>query len=253
MLNNQKFINLITVGLLLIGAEPTIAQSMVNNSASIDRSITHVSFEPPSDDKKPDNTSGAGSRQDQQCPQDSAPATPADTPSDKSSLMALVPTTNYGLTLTERPTFWVYLPETSAKQVVLSIREEGINHHSQTFFPITGEPGLLGIKPLDDSPPLDVGKSYQWAVVLVCGERPGPNDPALASWVRRIAPSKPMNQETALEQAVWYGEQGIWYDALTALAQARRAQPDNKDLADIWAGFLKSAGLEAIATEPLRF
>lgn len=101
--------------------------------------------------------------------------------------MALVPTTNYGWTLEERPTFWVYLPQTSAKQVVLSLKEEGIQHHSQTFLPITGALGIIGIKPSDESPALEVGKNYQWAVVLVCGERPSPNDPAIASVVRRVA------------------------------------------------------------------
>ncbi len=171
--------------------------------------------------------------------------------------MALVPTTNYGWTLKERPTFWVYLPQTSAKLVVLSLKEEGIQHHSQTFLPITGAPGVIGIKPSDESPALEVGKNYQWAVVLVCGERPSPNDPAIASWVSRVASPRLHNtkqyQKTGLEQAVWYSDRGIWYDALTVLAQAKRSQPYNNTLVDRWANFLKSAGLGAIATESLRY
>lgn len=255
MLNNQKLLNLIAVGLLLVGGESAIAQSTGNSSDAKKDSITQVLFKPPADDKKPDNTSGAGSRHDWQCPQDSGSHATTDTPSNKPSLMALVPITNYGLTLAERPTFWVYLPKTSAKQVVLSLREEGTRHHSQTFLPITGEPGAIGIKLSDNSPPLEVNKNYQWAVVLVCGEKPGPNDPAIASWVRRIAAPEPHNsnlyQKTALEQAYWYGKQGIWYDAVTALAQERRSQPANKALAGIWANFLKQAGLKAIPTETL--
>jgi hypothetical protein len=167
--------------------------------------------------------------------------------------MALVPTTNRGLTLAARPTFWIYLPATTAKQVVLSLREEGTKHHSQTFFPITRTSGIISLQPSEDSFPLEVGKTYQWAVVLICGERPNPNDPAIASWVRRVARTQPTNQGTALARAAWYGEQGVWYDALDSLAEARRSQSNNQSLIVIWTDFLNSVGLKAIATEPLQF
>lgn len=254
MLTNQYLLYLITVGLLLVKTEPLIAQSISHGSANIDGMNAQVYFKPPPDDKKPDKTLGAGSRQGGQCPQDSTPVTTADTLSNKPPLMALIPTANYGLTLAERPTFLVYVPKTSAKQVVLSLREEGTLHHSQTLLPITETPGVISVKPSDNSPPLKVGKNYQWALVLVCGERPGPNDPAIASWVKRVAPLQPqLNLKTALEQAKWYGEQGIWYDAVAALAQARQSQLHNNAMKGIWVDFLKSTGLGAIATEPLQF
>ncbi len=248
VLNKQRLLNLMTIGLLLLGTAPTIAQPTTNRLAKTDRTLIRVLFKPPPKDKKPERTEGAGSRNDRQCPQDAIIAT-TNTP----SLIALVPTTNTGLILAERPTFFVYLAKTSARQVVLSIREQGTTHHSQTFVPITGESGIISLKPNQDSPPLEVGKIYQWAVVLVCGKRPNPNSPAIVSWVRRVALKKPQPQGKALEQAAWYGEQGIWYDALESLARAQRAQPDNNELHRIWAEFLNSEGLGAIATEPLRF
>lgn len=243
----QQLMHLIAAGILLIGAESAIAQSTATRSANADSSNLQVLFIPPPDDKKPEETSGAGSRRDRQCPQDAATAA-ANAPSNQ--LTSLVPATNSGLTLAERPTFWVYLPKTSAKQAVLSLKE-GDRHHSQTLVPITGEPGVIGIKLSDDSPALQVGKTYQWAVVLVCGDRPGPNDPAAVASVRRVVP-QPQGFNEPLEQANWYGQQGIWYDALTALAQARRSQPHNSALVTTWANFLKSQGLEAIANQPLR-
>lgn len=243
----QQLSWLIAAGILLFGAEAAIAQSTatrpVNNNSNL-----QVLFVPPPDDKKPEETSGAGSRREQQCPQASA-LTTASAPSNQ--LTSLVPATNSGLTLAERPTFWVYLPKTSAKQAVLSLKV-GDRHHSQTVVPITGEPGVIGIKPSDDSPALQVGKTYQWALVLVCGERPGPNDPAVVASVRRVALPQPPGFNEPLAQANWYGQQGIWYDALTAMAQAQRSQPYNQALATNWANFLKSQGLEAIANQPLR-
>ena len=164
-------------------------------------------------------------------------------------MIPLVPPSNFGLTTAEHPSFSIYLPQTSAKQIVLSIREEGTKHHSQTFIPITGESGIISIKPSPTSTPLEVGKTYQWAVVLVCGERPSPNDPAIAAWVRRIALSEPRKETTLLEQAAWYGEQGIWYDALTSLIQVKRSQPNNQTLINIWTEFLESGGLQATSVE----
>jgi hypothetical protein len=171
--------------------------------------------------------------------------------------MALVPPNNYGLTVAGRPTFFIALPKTSARQIVLSIWENGTRHHSQTFIPIEDRSGIIKIQPSPDSPPLEIGKRYQWAVVVVCGERPNPNDPAIVSWVRRIDPPQPLprqiQQENALAQAIWYGEQGLWYDTLTALIQAKRSQPDSQVMSDIWANFLSSVGLGDVSTEPLLF
>lgn len=254
MLNKQRLLNLMTLGLLLIGTAPTFAQSTANPSARSDRKLTRVLFKPPPDDKKPDQTAEAGSRHGVQCLQDTTSPTMADTSSSHSILMPLVPMTNFGLTITERPKLWIYLPETSARQVVLSIREEGTIHHSKTFIPITGESGIISLQPKPDSSSLEMGKTYKLSVVLVCGAKPSPNDPALDTWVRRIDQrSEPINQVSALEQASWYGEQGIWYDALNSLIQARQSQPQNQDLIDIWATFLESVGLKAIANEPVQF
>jgi hypothetical protein len=247
MLNNRYFFSLIIVGLLLVGTKSTIAQTPSKNPAKIESAISRISFKPPSDDKQPDRTTGAGARGGQ-CPKDAIVSTVSTPP-----LMALVPTTNAGLTLAQRPTFWVYLPDTSAKQVVLSIKEEGTQQHSQTFFSIAGKSGIISLKPSDNSPPLEVGKTYQWAVVLICGERPNPNDPAIVSWIRRVASSQPTDVEPPLMQAAWYGERGIWYDTLNSLAEAKRTEADDKALTDIWTEFLKSAGLGEIATEPLQF
>ncbi len=251
---NQPLLNLMTVGLLLLSTAPTMAQSAANRSAEPDSTLSRVLFRPPQDNKKPEGrTAGGGSRHDGQCLHDAPVANRANSPSNHSSLMLLVPSTNFGLTKAERPKLWIDLPETSARQLVLSIREEGITHHSKTFIPIKGESGLVNLQPSPDSPSLEVGKTYKWSVVLVCGEKPSPNDPALETWVRRVDSPEPLDQASALEQAAWYGEQGIWYEALNFLLQARRAQPDNQELLVIWKKFLESGGLNEIATEPLQF
>lgn len=248
---------LLSVGILVLPlAEiiPIFAQTSIEGKNQIptrpsdkaQNPVSQVLFKP-SGSGNPPPTRGAGSRNDRHCSQDIAP--------QPLVLTALVPSNQLGLTWAERPTVWIYLPKTSARQMVLSVKLEGSRQLFQRFLPITGEPGILGIPFAENSPPLEVGKSYQWAVVLICGDRPSPNDPFVTAWVQRVAPSHPLkNQQSVLERAVRYGEQGVWYDALTALAAARRSQPTDPALAKIWADFLAqpSVNLEAFAIAPLR-
>lgn len=229
---------------------PVFAQGSVQvprHNATEDHSpISQVLFKP-SGGGKPPTTRGAGSRSDRRCPQDIT--------TQSISLTALVPPNQSGLTWVEHPTVWVYLPKTSARQIVLSVKAEGAQQHSQRFLSITGEPAILGIPFDHNAPPLEVGKSYQWAVVLVCGDRPSPNDPFVTAWVQRVIPSKPFSEQpSALDRVVQYGAQGVWYDALTTLAEMRRSRPTDPTLAKLWTDFLTqpSVGLGAIAKEPLR-
>jgi hypothetical protein len=234
---------------------PTLAQGSVlvpgHKATEARNPISQVLFKP-SGGGKPPTTRGAGSRNDRLCPQDAA-RNPDHLAARPQPLMALVPPEQFGLTWAEHPTVWVYLPKTSARQMALSVRAER-QPFAQRFLPITGEPGIVGISLPENLPPLEVGKSYQWAVVLVCGDRPSPNDPFVTAWVQRVLPTQETRSRDLLKQAQIFGQQGIWYDALTTLAAVVRSQSNNSALTEIWTDFLgqPSVGLEAIAKEPLR-
>jgi Domain of Unknown Function (DUF928) len=253
MLSQRYFSYLLALGLLLVGTRVAVAGTSfsANIIARAKVSATKVLYKPSSKDRRPLRTVGAGSRGGQ-CPQDLAEAPVSSGVSNALPLMALVPPDNAGLTESDRPTFWMYLPETSAKQVVLSLQTENASAHSQWFLPMPSTPGVVSLQLPADAPPLKVGQTYQWAVVLVCGDRPGPNDLAIAAWVTRVAPSPSISQGTVLDRASGYGEQGLWYDMLTALGQELRSKSTPSDLTDVWANVLKSEGLETVALEPLQ-
>ncbi|NJM76353.1 MAG: DUF928 domain-containing protein [Acaryochloridaceae cyanobacterium RU_4_10] len=253
----RPFFKLMTVGLLLIFSQTTLAAPLPSKTAvKKNRVITRVIFRPPLSNKRPDRTTGAGTRDSRRCQKSTPSTTGKNLP-----LMALVPMQQSGgLTLSERPTFWVYLPENSAKQVVLNIQEQEetlqgdrseppLKPHSQTFFTINGASGLMGLTPSETSPPFKIGKTYKWAMVLVC-EKVHPDNPVVTAWVQRVAPVGFLKPGPALAQASWYGEQGLWYDTLTALAQTKLAQ--TPDLPQVWDEFLKSGGLEPIPMDAAR-
>ena len=218
---------------------------------SIKKAIAHdhvsILFQPPPEDEQPEETEGAASRQTKRCAADSQLS--QSSVSQALKLTAIAPQGNYGLTTLERPDLWIYLPETSAKQVILSIKKEGKTPHWQQSIELTGEAGVTGIKLADDAPALETGSNYQWAVILVCNERPDPNDPVVTSWIRRVVSKNSQSSPTsALEQVSIYAKEGIWYDALNLLISSKSSQANWQDL---WREYLESAGLDKITDLPV--
>ena len=243
--HNWTLISFLTLGSYLGSLLTLVALANVN---------TLVLFQPPPKEEQPESTQGAASRQNQECPQDFLVSQPQES-SDKYqlNLTAIVPDSNYGLTVTNRPNFWVYLPKTSAQQAILSIKEEGIDPYWQQSVSLTGKVGIMGIKLSNNAPALETGKNYRWAVILVCGNRPNPNDPVVAAWIKRVDKSNTKGSlpiaPTSLEKAAWYAQNGIWYDALNILIEAKKSSLDNWN--DIWMKYLQSGGLDKIANEPI--
>ena len=241
---NRPILKKLNYRLILIVAM-TIASLNIKNAIAHD----HVSilFQPPPEDEQPEKTEGAASRQTNRCTADSQLSQP--TVSQGLKLTAIAPQGNYGLTTSERPDLWVYLPETSAKQAILSIRKEGKTTHWQQSVELKPETGITSIKLAENAPALEIGSNYQWAVILVCGDRPNPNDPVVTSWIKRVAETN--NQPLSgseLEQISAYARQGIWYDALNLLISSKASQ-DN--WSHLWSEYLESAGLNTVADLPI--
>jgi Domain of Unknown Function (DUF928) len=236
---NKSWLSLLTVGLCLVLATPTFTFA----GTPTNRSNRRIIFRPPPNDRKPDGAIGAGSRGTGECFTDS---------NARTFLEALVPPESIALTSAERPAFWVYIPPNTASKMALSLVEEGGTPRSPIFYPVPELGGFVRLQAPLDTPPLEVGKTYRWAVVLLCGDRPNPNDAAVTGLVHRVdLPAPPGG--TTWERAYWYSERGIWHDALEALILAWRENPDERDLGTLWTDFLRSAGLESLAARTRPF
>lgn len=205
-----------------------------------------LTFKPPGD-QAPKQSTGGASRDGGKCFSKATKTSASVTP--------LIPTTNLGLSVAERPTFFVYVPPSGAKKVFFSLQEEDTTHHYQTTFLLPDKPGVISFKLPDAAPALQLGKNYKWSLVFVCDSELEPDSPGVSGWIRRVKPNTSLvNQRKmgdSLESASNLASAGIWYDTLSTLAQLRRSQPANQTVTASWEELLKSVGLDAIATEPL--
>lgn len=211
---------------------------------------THAFEQPPLDQGAPRRTKPAGDRGP--CPVVQKPLT------------ALVPITKesdgaqlrWGLTTKEHPTFWFYVPYElkSIGSAKFSLRNEAGSEIYHTPVTLTRSPGVISISLPPTAAGLEINKWYQsyLFIDISCA----PNTPTkkhfAEAWVKREAlppalKSELDKQTTLLQRARFYAKHGIWYEALTTLAELRHT--NSKD--DEWTKLLQSVELEAIASEPI--
>jgi Domain of Unknown Function (DUF928) len=251
MARNSKLI----IRYALFGMALLIAVSSVPvwNTASYAK--TKVTFRPPGT-PAPRSTTGGASRDSNMCG--------FSTNNNSSNLVTpLLPDTNIGLTTTERPNIFVYIPQTIAKKAFFSVQDDTANHYYQTTIDLPEKPGVMEIKLPDSAPKLKTNKNYKWSLAMICGESLEPDSPLVSGWIRRVEKNHNLsnqlsNQQTnqassknSLESVSKLASNGLWYDSLSALAQLRREQPSNQTLVDSWQELLTSADLNKIAKEPL--
>jgi len=177
--------------------------------------------------------------------------------SNQLSLTALVPKNNIGRTVSDYPTFFFYLPQTDAELGEFILEDESGNQIYQQDLTIKNLSGVIGVSiPANTNvPPLEVGKDYTWKFTVVCDPEDRSSDQLESGVIRRVELSADILSE--LEKAdprqktFIYAQNGIWQDALSTLAAARRANPNDTDLAADWESLLDSVTLGEIAKEPI--
>ncbi|GJD18985.1 hypothetical protein RIVM261_039410 [Rivularia sp. IAM M-261] len=223
----------LTLGFLLSLLAPGLSVRAIEKPKYNSNIDNQIHFNPPTGGDPPD-TSGAGSRDPDQlrC-----------SPTEE-MIKSLMPKTNYGLSLQKHPSIYIYLPQTSAKKVVLAFQDETEQYHETVSLPIvtTDNYRFVSFQLPADRPPLTPGKYYKWKLTVVCKEIPDVEDPTLEGWVKHVELSSVNNQlgKDVVAQAQWYAQNGYWYDLLAVLDQAVRTNPENTRLASLWHNLLKN-------------
>jgi hypothetical protein len=168
-------------------------------------------------------------------------------------MMALTPQSLYGTTLSDRPTFMVYVPASDAREIVFSIKDGDDNMHYQMRVPVSGEAGMVSITLPAEAPALEVGKNYHWYSAILVDGSLSPSTPFVDAWIQRIEATPELKQALAgseLQDAEALAKHGVWYDSLATLAQLRSADPSSEAIASNWAELLNSVDLADMVTAP---
>lgn len=175
----------------------------------------------------------------------------------KIKLTALVPENQIGRTVSEYPLFFFYLPKSDAQLAEFFLQDEKENLIYQTTLKINNSPGVMSVSiPANKNvSPLQVGKNYRWSISLICDPQDRSTDVFAAGIVRRVELSADIRSELEKadprQKAVIYAQTGIWQDALSTLAAARRGNPNDAELTADWETLLDSVKLGEIAKEPI--
>lgn len=196
-----------------------------------------AAFDPPPDRGAPSGTAGGGSRSvGQACLQDS---------NSTETLVALSPQNQVGLTASNQPHFWVYVPPTVAKTLEFSLFDDQKNGLHQAEVVIT-QAGLVELS-LPADLKLEPGKSYYWTAALVCDAQQRTEDWVVGSWLKYQPLDSTLQgaiaQASQLQKIDLYTNAGFWYEAMQQLLTLYLVQPQNVELESRWLKLTQLAGL----------
>ncbi|MCC3439070.1 MAG: DUF928 domain-containing protein [Microcoleus sp. PH2017_40_RAT_O_B] len=175
---------------------------------------------------------------------------------DGLSITPLIPESNIGLTLTESPTFFVYVSQPAAQVEFVLLNEDESEVVYESSLKVD-KAGIVGVSLSDKGKTknIEVGKRYVWSFALACDPQERSGDYIIKGWMQRVEPQGTLKSALAnpdpRAKLIAYAKNGIWYETLATLAQMRSVAPDDARLKTEWTQLLKSQKLEAVADKPL--
>ncbi len=177
-----------------------------------------------------------------------------------STLVALVPDTNFGVTVDPAPTLYWFVPAVNAQLLEFVIFDESDTEVYRAELPPQTDTGIVSITipPLSDQSPtsrLQPRQDYHWYFSIVCDELDRSGDIFSEGWLRRIEPGAALAQALAAapteQHSNLYAEAGLWHDALHHTAQ-HLCQPSPSPQAQTqWNRLLESVNLASLSTASL--
>lgn len=177
-------------------------------------------------------------------------------------VIALVPKTNYGLTLSNHPTFYWFVPKIPLRDVPVNVAQfvlldERGDSIFETAFALNNNPGIIGFTPTEKTLNLEIGKPYHWFLNVYCGSEESEIYQTVDGWIERTKGSPELSQKvktaTTSQLSSIYAGSGIWYDALDNLIHQRCTAPEDERVKNNWRALLVSAsvGLDDLVSKSL--
>lgn len=243
LLVGQIALDLFLLLVLVSLATPAWSETSTETTSKHPQSLS-LDYKPPTGGDPPEPRRDGGRR----------PGIPA---TDK-PLTALVPEYYPGLTISEHPTFWIYVPYASeiphSAEFMLWDENEDVVY--ETTYQLTGTPGIVSFHLPENAPGLEIDQTYRWDFIFTVGD--GRGDAVVTPQVRRVVLSDDLKIQiekatTPRERIFIYAINGLWHDALTELAELRRQSPTDEELLADWEVLLSASGinLDDMISEPL--
>lgn len=176
-------------------------------------------------------------------------------------LTALVPTqkinnVDYAGSKTQaaRPVLWIYMPyaESDGLSFPVTLTIEDVNGKligRNDSLTLPEQRGVMRVRMPKKMPDLEKGQLYKWTLTVGC-------NPVnqISGWIERTQ-EIPLGLGSPLEQAKALEAAGLWYDALTLLANSRRNPSLGKRSEAAWQALLSDAdptvNLHHLAQKPI--
>ena len=167
----------------------------------------------------------------------------------------LVPQEHTAITVSARPIFFWYL----SRKISLPLRFTLLEPGKKPMFikELNPEPGIVALKFPQNSPALEVGKTYRWTVTVVCNQKKPSRNLFAQAWIERVRVPKSINfSENRADSSfcsVKYAQSGIWYDALACNYAELVKNPNNLNgkRREFWS-LLKEIDLHRLAQQQPR-
>ena len=253
----MKTITKFLINLISVGSIVLIATLNISQFAVVGQPIPEVDGKPPT---VPGGPRFIQPTEDREAPPPTQPGRPVRggcASISQLGLTALVPTNKMGRTVSDYPTFFFYLPKTEAESAEFILKDQSGKQIYKQDLTISNLSGVIGVSiPTNKNvPPLEVGQSYTWNFTVICDAQDRSADQIQIGTVRRVELNadirRQLDQAQPRQKTVIYAENGIWLDALSTLAAARRDQPNDTTFKADWESLLDSVKLGEIAKEPI--
>jgi Domain of Unknown Function (DUF928) len=173
------------------------------------------------------------------------------------NFIALVSEKELGLTIDETPAIAFYIPPICVEAMRFKLVDTITNQTYESLLAPPASSGIIHLKlsSLKDLPPIEVGKKYQWVLMLVTDSGDVSGNMEVNGFLQRKALNTPLTQALKManlgDRPSLYASHSLWFETVTALIEARRSRPQDAGIKADWDSLMASVGLDAIASQPL--
>ena len=203
-------------------------------------SIISLNFPDTGDRGAPKKSTGGGTRSDDQtCLVNEENETP---------LVALMPNReNKAKTATDTPTFYGYIPPTTANHGEFVLVDKNNEEVYYTRFSLPSTPGIIRLE-IPQTVNLKPG-DYTWSLMLICDSRYRNRDKYVEGSLEYLPSTQGLENQIkdkpSLAKAEVYANASLWFETLDTVAKIKEENPQE------WQELLTSVGLEMLTEVPI--